>query len=162
MRTVGLCVSIQNSKPSVACVVTDGTQGQPNLVTSFDLKTDASSLPGQIDDLAKALSSKIGALEVDVAVVRLADISPTGTRKAGPRIRLLIEGALTLVCERHTTSSVKLRTGKEVGEAMGISKAEALTAGQQLDSKRADASAAALSGLPKDVERGTLDGGRGN
>jgi hypothetical protein len=60
----------------------------------------------------------------------------------------MVEGALGYVCRDHKIQRVIYRNGKEVGEALGLSKADALSRGKALDSKRSVAAAAALTALP--------------
>lgn len=102
----------------------------------------------QVEDLGRKLSSKLSALNPDAVVVCVADISPAGNRKAAPRHRLMIEGALGYVCRDHKIHQVTYRSGKEVGEALGLTKADALARGKALDPKRSAAAAAALTALP--------------
>jgi hypothetical protein len=128
-------------------VVANGTASNPSLVDAFDLKTDSPRVPGQLKDLARAFSSKLSGMPIDVVVIKLADVSPAGSRKAAPRHRLLIEGALALTCEQKVPDHVFLRTGKEIGEALGVSKKESQESGKALHGKRIDAATAALSGL---------------
>jgi hypothetical protein len=151
MSVIGICVVYKSGRPTVECVVADGTTDSPELIAGFDLKTDADKVPAQLRALAKALNSKLSGLPVGAAVIRNADVPRTASRKAAPRHRLLIEGALALTCENHTVDSVHLRTGKEIGEALGVGKDDSLKRGKQLDSSRIDAAAAAISGLPKSV-----------
>lgn len=148
MKSLGICVQVKAGKATVTCVLVEGSRSDPRCSDGFDLKTDAIRVPGQLKDLAWALSSKLGGMQVDTAVIRLADVAPTGSRKAGPRTRLLIEGALAFVCETKELNEVHLRTGKEIGESLDTSKELSEQAGKQLDSKRPEAGAAALSGLP--------------
>lgn len=148
MRVIGICVVYRSSRPTVECVVASGTTDSPTLVDGFEFKTDAEKVPAQLRSLAKSLNSKLAGLPVDVAVIRNADVPRTPSRKAAPRHRLLIEGALALTCEHHTVDNVYLLTGKEVGEALGVSKEDSIKLGKQLDPSRGDAAAAAISMLP--------------
>lgn len=61
-----------------------------------ELKTSATEVIDQIEDLSRKLSSKLSALKPDAVVIRTADVSPTGNRMAAPRHRLMIEGSLGL------------------------------------------------------------------
>jgi hypothetical protein len=148
MQAIGICVRYQANQPTVNCVVLAGTIDEPALIKSFDLKTDAERIPAQLRALAKALNSQLTGMQVDVAVIRIADVGPIGNREAARRNRLLIEGALALTCEQNTADRVHLRNGKEIGESLGVTKEASCTAGKKVDSKRFDAAAAALSGLP--------------
>ena len=139
--------SAARGRAVVSCVLADGTRSTPKLIESFDLKTSADAVVDQLEDLAKALSSKIAGLSLDGAVVRTADFAPVASRRAAAAQRLLIEGALLLVC-RSRLANVNARNGKEVGEALAIAKKDVIARGRSLDARRPDAVAAALSALP--------------
>ncbi|WP_157552398.1 hypothetical protein [Micromonospora sp. NRRL B-16802] len=146
MTTIGIAVSMTPKRPVVSCVLLDGTRSDPTTVGSFDLKTASDYVMDQGEDLAKQLSSKLAALGVDAAVIRIADFAPVASRSAAPRHRLLIEGALGFVCKSRL-SDVWVRTGKEIGLVLGMSKPKAESAGRALDKTRASAASAALSAL---------------
>lgn len=148
MTVIGLCVAISPKGPTVSCVLVSGDQANPLVADSYILRTDAVGQAEQLVHLAQNLRSKISELEIHDAVIRVADISPQGNRKAAPRTRLMIEGALMLVCRERVTGSVCARTGKEVGEVLGVPKAEAVESGKRLVPQHADAAIAAVSGLP--------------
>lgn len=134
--------------PEVTFVELDGERASPCLVDSGELRTAELSIIDQINDLSRKFSSLLSGMDPDVVVIRVADVSPRPSRKASPRHRLMIEGALAYVCAEQPVSEVLLRNGKEVGEALGIAKDEAMSEGKALDPKREEAAAAALSGLP--------------
>lgn len=147
MTTLGIAVSMTPKRPVVSCVLLDGTRDAPTKVGVFDLKTASDYVMDQGEDLAKQLSSKLAALGADAAVIRIADFAPVASRSAAPRHRLLIEGALGFACKGRL-SDVRVRTGKEIGLELGVSKPKADSAGQALDKARATAASAALSALP--------------
>lgn len=118
----------------------------PALLDAFDLKTPEAALEDQVVHLAKALGTKIEGLQVDTVIVRSADFPPTPRRNQASDKRCMIEGALVYVARAHG-ASVHVRTGKEVGEHLGQLKADAEARGKELDSKRPEAAAAALSGM---------------
>jgi hypothetical protein len=112
-----------------------------------ELRTAAPEVIDQVEDFGRKLSSKLSAWNPDAVVICIADVSPSGNRMAAPRHRLMIEGALGYVCRDHKIQQVVYRNGKDVGEALGMSKADALACGKALDSKRSAAAAAALTAL---------------
>lgn len=120
----------------------------PCIDSVFDLKTDADGVVAQLEYLSRALSSNLSSRHIDAAVVRTADIPPAGTRKAGPRNRLLIEGALLLTCQQKVPSEAYIRSGRDIGDVLGTTKDDALNRGKALDARRREAAAAALSQLP--------------
>ncbi|WP_159038154.1 hypothetical protein [Streptomyces sp. WM6386] len=140
--------------PVVVCAVLEGQQDQAQLVEACELRTAASEPIDQVEDLGRKLSSKLSALKPDAVVICTADVSPTGNRKAAPRHRLMIEGALGYICRDHKIQKVSYRNGKEVGEVLGLPKADALARGKKLDPKRAAAAAAALTSLPTEFTTG--------
>ncbi|MFD6492923.1 hypothetical protein [Streptomyces sp. NPDC060188] len=135
--------------PGVAFVELDGERANPVLVESGELRTGDLSIIDQIGDLARKFSSLLSGMKPDVVVIRVADVPPRPSRKASPRHRLMIEGALAYVCAEEDVRDVFLRNGKEVGEALNLTKDEAMNKGKALDARRAEAAAAALSGLPE-------------
>lgn len=145
---LGICVSIGAARPGVSCVVLIGTRSNPQVDVFFDLKAGPGKIPHQLQELAKALRSKLTALSLDHAVIRLADPARVGNRRGGSRDRLLVEGALALACEGEISGEVFLRTGGEIQRELGLSKSETEAAGAELDHKRYWAAAAALSALP--------------
>ena len=98
----------------VTCVLLEGSRSSPAVVDAFDLKTPADDPMDQLQDLARALASKLSGLEIDAAIIRLADRSPQADQTTAPRRRLLIEGALALSC-REKTPNVQARSGRELG-----------------------------------------------
>ncbi|SRR6266511_971190 len=148
MAVLGIAVAVGGRRPRVSCVLLDGTRDAPIHVGAFDLTTASGDVIGQLDDLGKQLSSKVSGLNLAAVVIRLADFTPVANRAEGPRHRLLVEGALAFSC-RSRISEVLVRTGREVGQALGVSKDVADSTGRTLDAKRADAAAAALSALPE-------------
>jgi hypothetical protein len=100
----------------------------------------------QLQDLARALASKLSGLELDAAIIRVADRTPQANQSLTPRRRLLIEGALALCC-RDKTPRVDARSGRELGLDTGMSKADLLALARSIDAKRPDAAAAAVSVL---------------
>jgi hypothetical protein len=151
VATLGLCVGFPpNARglPAASCVLLGGSPDQPVLQDSFDLKTSSAEIADQIQDLARALNSKLAGLDVQAIRVRVADTAPAANRKTGPKHRLMIEGALVLICRQNLQADrVKIRNGKELGEDLGTSKSDALALGKKLDRNRPDAAAAALAAL---------------
>jgi hypothetical protein len=133
-----------HGRPVVACVLLEGSRSSPTVLDAFDLKTPADEPMDQLQDLARALASKLSGLEIDAAVIRLADRAPQANQSPTPRRRLLIEGALALCC-REKIAQVDARTGRELGQDTGMSKAELLALAGTIDASRKDAAAAAVS-----------------
>ncbi|MGW3212800.1 hypothetical protein ACWDBC_11155 [Streptomyces parvus] len=147
MGALGISVKA-GSRPVVVCVALDGSRSEPRTLHACELRTAAAEPIDQVEDLGRKLSSKLSAWSPDAVVIGVADVGPQGNRLAAPRYRLMIEGALGYVCRDHRIRQVTFRNGKEIGEALGISKADALERGKALDPKREAAAAAALTALP--------------
>jgi len=149
MRSLGIATgypAANRGRPMVACVLLDGSRTSPTVIDGFDLKTPADDPMDQLEDLARALASKLSGVEVDSVVIRVADRSPQANQNQAPRRRLLIEGALALCC-RDKTPNVQARSGRELGQDVGMSKADLLALARTIDPRRADAAAAAVSAL---------------
>lgn len=125
------------------------TRTDPRLSESFDLKTSADVNIDQLQDLAKALGSKISALDLDGIVVRTADFAPVPSRRTATSTRLLIEGAILLV-SRNKIANVQSYSGKVIGEILGVPKRDLAGIGRELDTKRPDAVVAAIALLTAD------------
>jgi hypothetical protein len=133
-------------RPVVTCVLLEGSRSSPTVLDAFDLKTPGDEPMDQLQDLARALASKLSGLEIDAAIIRMADRSPQANQTTTPRRRLLIEGALALSC-REKTSNVRARSGRELGQDTGMSKAALFALARTIDAGRPDAAAAAVSVL---------------
>jgi hypothetical protein len=106
----------------------------------------------QLHDAAEALKSRLQGLVVDRVVVRRADRPPRASNAEGPRIRLLMEGALCSA-GRSIVVDTLIGTGKDTGAWFGSTKAGLDAAADQiigahaLPSRYREATSAALAGL---------------
>lgn len=146
MTSLGIAVAMA-TRPVARCVLATGSRVEPALYEAFDLKTASDDVASQAEDLARQLSSRLGAVAIDAAVICVADFSPAASRAIGRRNRLLVEGALVYACKSNT-QSVLVRTGKDIGTSQGISKSAGQARGRLVDPARVEAAAAAVSGLP--------------
>jgi hypothetical protein len=152
---MGLAVSVNGKRTTVAVVVLDD-HAQPaerlalqsvTVEETFKITADQIDLAVQLGDAARNLSGRLRSLRPDVVVVRRADQPTRPSNKEGPRLRLLMDGALTAAAQEVVSNTV-IRNGKDCGAAYGSSKggldadAEGLYGGQYTE-----ATAAALSGL---------------
>jgi hypothetical protein len=133
-------------------VVADDSTGVAVIELVADFSGDDADLPVQLHDAAEALRSRLGGLAVERVVVRRADRPPRATNAEGPKLRLLLEGALTSAA-RSVVVDTRLGTGKDTGAWFGSGKAgvdaEAgrLLAAASLHPRYRDATSAALAGL---------------
>jgi hypothetical protein len=149
MKVLGMVTGFppgSHGRPVVSCVLLEGFRASPTVLDAFELRTPADDLVDQLQDLARALASKISGLEIDAFVIRLADRAPQANQTTAPRRRLLIEGALALRC-REQTAQVSARTGRELAMDAGMLKADLIALGRKIDAGRKDAAAAAISAL---------------
>lgn len=147
MKALGIATGYpagSHGRPVVTCVLLEGSRSSPTVVDTFDLKTPADDPMDQLQDLARALASKLSGLEIDAAIIRVADRSPQANQSTTPRRRLLIEGALALSC-REKTPHVLARSGRELGQDADMSKADLFALARMIDAGHPDAAAAALS-----------------
>ena len=158
MRAMGLAVDMPTrGRPTVRVVVMDdplGASATPALgdVTLFDLF----DLTTAEDDWARiashffqAASARISTIAPDVVVVRRADVYVRGRLGDGPRLRLVVEGAVAAAAASHVSTNTHLRPGTECGSRYGQDKAVMDADGLALVTKKshAEAAGAALSGL---------------
>lgn len=96
-----------------------------------------------------AVSGRVSTLKPDIVVVRRADRPMKANNKDGPRLRLVVEGAITTAAYQHVANT-HLRTGAACAHAYHRSDKAVMDAdGASLAarSNRGQAAAAALSGL---------------
>lgn len=155
MRAIGMAVRVTKKRMTVAAVVLDDQSSSSkdfdlhmvSVETSFEVKGDQSNLAAQLGDAAKSISGRLRSLRPDVAVVRRADRPMKSPNTEGPRLRLLMDGAITAASHEIIPNTV-IRDGKDCGAAYGLLKAEldAIAKGIQ-GGKFTEATAAALSAL---------------
>jgi hypothetical protein len=153
MRVAGIAVDVPASgRPTGRLVVLTDASGTAVVEVTADLPGDAVPLPTQLHDAAEALRSRLTGLAVDRAVIRRADQPPRATNKEGPRLRLLMEGALTAAA-RGVVVDTRIGTGKDTGTWFGSSKAgvdaeaDRVLAANSSPSRFRHATSAALAGL---------------
>jgi hypothetical protein len=138
-------------RPAVRLVVVDDGSGSVVVekveeITSADVDTVE-----QLFQAARAIESRITGLNVERVVVRQAD-AMYASRAAGPRLRLIVEGAVAFAA-RAAVTETRLGAGKDLGHWCGSSKAAvdrdgaALVAGAGEHAKYGEAAAAALAAL---------------
>lgn len=95
------------------------------------------------------VSARVSTLSPDVVVVRRADVYPRGRVGDGPRLRLVVEGAITAAAMSHLPGNTHLRTGGDCATKYGKSKSDMDADAATFTSHQnyVEAAAAALSGL---------------
>src|SRR5688572_4889340 len=95
MRAAGIAVEIPTKgRPVVRLVVTDDSSGTTAIEATALFTSDDVDLATQLDEMSEAVRSRLQALKVDRVVIRRADIPPRPSNREGPRLRLLMEGAV--------------------------------------------------------------------
>lgn len=152
---MGLAVSISGKRITVAAVILDdharpedGFDRQAVTVeNSFEVKADEDDLAVRLGDVAKSLSGRVRSIEPDGVVIRRADRPQRPSNQEGPRLRLLVEGAVAAAVHEVVRKTV-IRNGKDCGAEFGTSKDKLDEEAQAvLGGKYREATAAALSGL---------------
>lgn len=150
-----MAVSVNSKRMTVSAVVLDDHAAlsdsfDPERVTveaEFEVKSDQPDLAVQLGDTAKTITGRLRSLQPDVVVVRRADLPMRASNKEGPRLRLLMEGAVT-AASHEVIAHTSIRNGKDCGRVFGSNKdaldsdAESVRGG-----KFKEATAAALSAL---------------
>jgi hypothetical protein len=132
-------------------VLDDGT-GEPVIEVAADFPSDDVDLPVQLHDAAEAVRSRLEALGLERVVIRRADRPPRASNAEGPKLRLLLEGALTSAA-RGVVVETRIATGKETGAWYGSNKAgvdaaaAALVTSSGLHQRYGDATSAGLAAL---------------
>lgn len=148
-------MSVNGNRTTVAVVVLNDNAlpGDPfdrsstTVEGSFEIKADQIDRAVQLGDAAKNVSGRLRSLQPDVVVVRRADRPVRASNQEGPRLRLLMEGAITGAAHEVIANTL-IRNGKDCGAAYGVPK-DALDAEASTlhGGKFKEATAAALSGL---------------
>ena len=155
MRVLGLATRVEKKRATVHAVVLDDGLDDTNrfdldevcVVEEFDIPVDEDELAAQLGDAGANIAGRSGSLSPDRVIIRRADRPARPSNMEGPRVRLLVDGALTASAQRVVPDTV-LRAGKECGAAYGVSKDELdEIAGSIVAARRKEAAAAALSGL---------------
>jgi hypothetical protein len=148
MRSVGVCVRIPSKgRPAAQVVVLDGAWGSAKEQEHFELTSNKDDLATVLHELASALRSHLTGLDADRVVIRRADLQ-VASRKEGPRIRLLAEGALAGAARAEVTDVLML-TGKDLAARSPSKSKDDLDAeaAAQVPRSPVEAAAAALAGL---------------
>ncbi len=152
MRVAGIAVHIPGSgRPAARLVVVEDSGGSPAIEEIVDFSSDDAGLPMQLHEAAGALRSRLKGLEVDRVVVRRADYSPA-SNKEGPKVRLLMEGALTSAAF-SVQPDTRIGTGKDAGGWFGSNKAgveaeaERVLSVASRERRYIEAASAALAGI---------------
>ena len=149
MRSMGIAVQMTaKGRPTARVVVVEGNWAGPTLFDSFDLTSTDDDLPTLLATLGAGLRARVKGLSPDQVVLRRADLPAVASKKEGPRVRLLAEGALA-ACARDEVSAVVLLTGKDLAaRSPAASKADMdAHAEKVLPGENVEASSAALVGL---------------
>jgi len=153
VRVAGIAVDVPSSgRPAARLVVLSDASGQAVIETTADFPSDDVALPVQLHDAAEALRSRLAGLTVDRVVIRRADRPPHASNAEGPRLRLLMEGALTSAA-RSVVVDTRIGTGKDTGAWYGTNKAGVDEAVAKilgvhgLKAKYLEAASAGLAGL---------------
>lgn len=157
MRALGLAVDMPKpGRPVVHCVVIEDPHGPADaavltdvsLVDAFPFKTSHEAWSKVVSQFFGEVSGRVSTLDVDVVVIRRADVYMKARVGDGPRLRLVVEGAITAAAMSHV-SNTHLRTGGDCsghyGEPKDQMDADALTL--TTHKSQQEAAAAALSGL---------------
>lgn len=122
---------------------------QITLRDAFEFTTTETDWAQMCDQFAQDTSARVSSLEPDIVVVRQADFNQNGRLGDGPRLRLVVEGAITAAAIKHVPKT-RLRRGKACADTYpGKSKDQMDADGRAISGKanRAEAAGAALSGL---------------
>jgi hypothetical protein len=152
MRVAGIAINLASPKrPTIRLVVVDDSSGSAVLEKAEEIPAANVVTVEQLFHASRAVESRIKGLRVDRVVVRQAD-AMYASRKEGPRLRLLIEGAATAAA-RAVVVDTRLANGKDLGTWCGKAKADVdadsatLVSSASEHSKYGEAAAAALGGL---------------
>lgn len=152
MRALAIAVEMKQKDLRLRAVVVDDATGQPAIETSFERSGLGSDLAASLRDTAKAFGTKVKTLAPDVVVVRRADNSPRASRLDAPKIRLLMEGAVTAAACAECAKTFVV-TGADLAGWTGLDKkvlddrGKTLATGAGLAQRYTEAAATAIAAL---------------
>jgi hypothetical protein len=153
VRAAGLAVNIPTrGRPIVRLVVLDDTSGSIETMAAEEIPTQDVDIAEQLFQVARSVESRVRGLNVARVIVRRADVPTRASKKEGPRLRLLIEGAV-VSASRGVVTDTRLGMGKDVAHWHGSLKddlddeAKRLMTSAGKHAKFAEAAGAALAGL---------------
>jgi hypothetical protein len=153
MRVAGISVAmVSRQRPTAYLVVLDDSSGREVIEANQAFPADDVDLATQLHDTAEAVRSRLEGLAIERVVVRRADRPPSASNTEGPRIRLLMEGAVTSAA-RSAVMNTMLGTGADTGTWFGARKADVDAASAQLlsqhglHSRYTEATSAALAAV---------------
>lgn len=153
MRVAGLAVNIPTrGRPVVRLVVLDDGSGTAETKAAEEIPTGDVQIAEQLFQIARSVESRLKGLSVDRVIVRRADVPTRASKKEGPRLRLLMEGAVVSAA-RSVVTDTRLGMGKDVAHWRGSLKDDLDDEAKQLmtsagkQAKFAEAAGAALAGL---------------
>ena len=152
MRVAGIAVALVSPRrPAIRLVLVDDSSGSAVIETVEEITSAPVDTVEQLFQASRAVESRIKGLNIERVVVRQADVMHA-SRSPGPRLRLLVEGAITAAA-RVVVPKTHLGAGKDLGHWCGSSKAAVDDEGAELvaragkHAKYGEAAAAALAAL---------------
>jgi hypothetical protein len=153
VRVAGIAVDVPSpQRPAARLVVLTDAAGSATVEVTERFTSDLVDLATQLHDMAEAVRSRLTGLNVDRVVVRRADRPPRASNTEGPRLRLLMEGAVTSAA-RSVVVDTRIGTGRDTGAWFGSNKSGVDTVSAQLlsgsgeDANYLEAVSAALAAL---------------
>ena len=150
MRGLGILCRSTEGLPEVHSVLVVGDRGgvEEHEVDPFTfVPSPRVALPGQLSDLSRAFASYLAGDELDAIVVRTVDFHRNLRITDGLRNRFHAEGVL-LEQATARVGEVREMSGRDIGQVLGIQKAEAVAMGEALVGKQyRDEAAAALAAV---------------
>jgi hypothetical protein len=153
VRAAGIAVDFPSrGRPTARLVVMIDSAAGPTVEGHEAFTSDDVDLATQLHDMAEAVRSRLTGVGVDRALVRRADQPPQASKKEGPRLRLLAEGAV-ISAARSVVVDTRVGTGRDTGAWYGSNKAtldadaKQVANGHRLARAYEEATAAALAAL---------------
>jgi len=135
VRVAGIAIDVPSrGRPTARLVVLNNATGTVDLEGSEAFTSDDVDLATQLHDMAEAVRSRLQGLDVQRVIVRRADRPPRLSNAEGPRLRLLMEGAVVSGA-RSVVVDTRVGTGKDTGLWFGSNKAAVDQAAAQLLAK---------------------------
>lgn len=144
---MGIGVQVTGNKVTVHVVVVSGTWESIVLVSDVRRNSPSDDIPTLLCDLSRALGTTLASSPVEAVVIRRAEHG-RATNAAGPKLRLLTEGAIT-ACARQALEQVWLADGKTLAQKSRAANKDDLYAHAKamLPNVWEDAAAAAVAGI---------------
>jgi hypothetical protein len=147
MQVLGISIDPAGGHPRLYGVILSGSPDDPDVVESFEVRTNESEPSEQAVSLARLLLGKLPGLDYDHAAVRAAGTPPVARRNRAQFSRAHAEGSVLYVLREHSKQPVLCGDPQALATVAGTKKAQLLDSAAKISEGNREAVIAALGCL---------------